>query len=80
MYPVYKKHYSKQLTIIWLVIWQVTIVYWITLAITLCQGKMLALIQWPAFTEYLLSALCVSLRRDIIVTTVSQADPWAVFL
>lgn len=72
MYPVYKKHYSKQLR-------QVTIVSWIKLAITLCQGKMLALIQWPAFTEYLLSALCVSLRIDIIVAIVSQADPWAVF-
>ena len=40
---------------------------------------MLTLIQWPAFIAYLLSALCVSLRRDIIVITVSQTDPWAVF-
>lgn len=79
MYPVYEKNYTKQLAINWLVGWQVTIVYWINLAITFCQGKMLTLIQWPAFTAYLLSALCVSLRRDIIVITVSQTEPWAVF-
>ena len=40
---------------------------------------MLVIVLMLAFTEYLLSALCVSLRIDIIVAIVSQADPWAVF-